>query len=54
MNIATQIASRGKKIYVQTGNIKATPVKSYVEVTNDNFQQLGFLDALKDIIEFQI
>ncbi|WP_445738027.1 DUF6088 family protein [Mariniflexile sp.] len=44
-----KIASRGKRIYVQAGNIKATPVKSYVEVTNDNFQQLGFLDALKDI-----
>lgn len=44
-----KIASRGRRIYVQAGNIKATPVKSYVEVTNDNFQQLGFLDALKDI-----
>lgn len=44
-----KIASRGKRIYVQTGNIKATPVKSYVEVTNDNYRQLGFLDALKDI-----
>ncbi|WP_166968045.1 DUF6088 family protein [Yeosuana marina] len=44
-----KIASRGKRIYIQTGNIKATPVKSYVEVTNDNYRQLGFLDALKDI-----
>ncbi len=44
-----KIASRGKRIYVQAGNIKATPVKSYVEVTNDNYRQLGFLDALKDI-----
>lgn len=44
-----KIASRGKRIYVQAGNIKATPVKSYVDVTNDNYQQLGFLDALKDI-----
>ena len=44
-----KIASRGKRIYIQIGNIKATPVKSYVEVTDDNYRQLGFLDALKDI-----
>ncbi|GGG40592.1 DUF6088 family protein [Bizionia arctica] len=44
-----KIASRGRRIYVQAGNIKATPAKSYVEVTNDNYIQLGFLDALKDI-----
>lgn len=44
-----KIASRGRRIYVQAGNIKATPVKSYVEVTNTNYQKLGFLDALKDI-----
>lgn len=44
-----KIASRAKRIFIQSGALKATPVKSYVEVTNANYQQLGFLDALKDI-----
>ncbi|MDW5289162.1 DUF6088 family protein [Formosa sp. PL04] len=44
-----KIASRGRRISVQTGNIKATPAKSYVEVTDKNFKQLGFLDVIKDI-----
>lgn len=43
-----KIASRDKRITVSTGNIKATPVKSYVNVTDNNFQLLEFLDALKD------
>ena len=43
------IASRNKRIYVSTKAIKATPVKSYADVTDDNFQLLGFLDAIKDL-----
>lgn len=43
-----KIASRIKRITVSNGNIKATPVKSYVDVTGDNFYLLEFLDALKD------
>ncbi|MEZ0542539.1 DUF6088 family protein [Fibrella arboris] len=44
-----QIASRDKRITINTGAIKATPVKSYVDVTEDNYQMLGFLDAIKDL-----
>lgn len=43
-----KIASRVKRITVSIGNIKATPVKSYVEVTDRNFHLLELLDALKD------
>jgi hypothetical protein len=42
------IASRSKRIYINAGSLKAKPKKSYAEVTDDNFQLLGFLDALKD------
>ena len=34
---------------MSTKAIKATPVKSYADVTDDNFQLLGFLDAIKDL-----
>jgi len=44
-----KIASRSKRIYVNTGAIKASPVKSYVDVTDGNYQLLGFLDAMKDL-----
>ncbi len=44
-----QIASRKKRIYINTTAIKAKPVKSYAEVTDKNYQLLGFLDAIKDI-----
>lgn len=43
-----KIASRDKKITVSVGNIKGTPVKSYVDVTDNNFYLLEILDALKD------
>ncbi len=42
------IASREKRIYISRGNIKANAVKSYVEVTEENFQYLQILDAIKD------
>lgn len=44
-----QIASRDKRISINAGAIKATPVKSYVDVTEENYQMLGFLDAMKDL-----
>ncbi len=44
-----QIASRDRRIFVNRGTVKATPVKSYVDVTDDNYQMLGVLDALKDL-----
>lgn len=43
-----KIASRDKRITVSRDNIKATPVKSYVDVTDKNFYLLELLDALKD------
>ena len=43
-----KIASRDKRITISIGNIKGTPVKSYVDVTNKNFFLLEILDALKD------
>jgi len=54
MGLTTQIpkeisiASREKRIYIKKGNIKANAVKSYAEVTNENYKYLEFLDALKD------
>ena len=54
MGLTTQIpkeisiASREKRIYISKGNIKANAVKSYVEVTDENYKYLEFLDALKD------
>lgn len=43
-----KIASRDKRITVSIGNIKASPVKSYVDVNDKNFYLLELLDALKD------
>ena len=54
MGLTTQIpkeisiASREKRIYISRVNIKANAVKSYVEVTDENYKYLEFLDALKD------
>jgi len=43
-----KIASRDKRIAVSNGNVKASPVKSYVDVTDQNFYLLELLDSLKD------
>jgi len=54
MNLTTQvpstiqIASFNKRIYVSIGSVKAKPVKSYVEITDNNYELLQTLDALKD------
>ena len=54
MGLTTQIpttisiASRKKRICISRENIKANAVKSYVEVTNDNYKFLELLDAFKD------
>ncbi len=54
MGLTTQIpkeisiASNKKRIYISKGNIKASAVKSYVEVTDRNYKFLEFLDVLKD------
>jgi hypothetical protein len=54
MNLTTQMAFRikiagNRRINIDKGAIKAKSVKSYVKVTEDNYQLLGFLDAIKDI-----
>ena len=49
MAFRIKIASLSKRIYINTGAIKATPVKSYAEVTDENYELLGFLDAMKDL-----
>ncbi|MBK9963231.1 MAG: hypothetical protein IPP06_18460 [Saprospiraceae bacterium] len=54
MNLTTQMAFRikiasNKRINIHKGAIKARSVKSYAEVTEANYQVLGFLDAIKDI-----
>jgi hypothetical protein len=43
-----KIASRGKRISINRGALKADAVKSYTEVTETNYELLGFLDAIKD------
>jgi len=54
MGLTTQIpkeisiASNKKRIYISKGNIKASAVKSYVEVTDENYKLLELLDTLKD------
>ena len=46
-----KIASRSKRITINTGSLKAKPVKSYVDVTKDNFRLLEILDILKDFVK---
>lgn len=43
-----KIASQSKRISINSGIINAKPVKSYLEVTEDNFNLLEILDVLKD------
>lgn len=55
LNLTTQvafrikIASRGKRISINRDAIIASAVKSYAEVTDENYELLEFLDAIKDI-----
>lgn len=44
-----KIASRSNRISINRGPLKADAVKSYAEVTEKNYELLGFLDAIKDI-----
>ncbi|WP_290792788.1 DUF6088 family protein [Flavihumibacter sp. UBA7668] len=43
-----KIASRDKRIITKVGSIAVKAVKSYVDVTNDNYYLLEILDAIKD------
>lgn len=49
MAFRIKIASRGKRININRGTLKADAVKSYAEVTDSNYEILGLLDAFKDI-----
>jgi hypothetical protein len=49
ISVVIQIASRDKRIFINRGTIQATAVKSYVDVTENNYQMLGLLDAMKDL-----
>jgi hypothetical protein len=49
MAFTIKIASRGKRININRGVLKADGVKSYAEVTDKNYVVLGLLDAFKDI-----
>ncbi|PKP29597.1 MAG: hypothetical protein CVU00_14820 [Bacteroidetes bacterium HGW-Bacteroidetes-17] len=49
MAFRIKIASRSKRISINRGALKADAVKSYAEVTETNYELLGFLDAIKDI-----
>ena len=43
-----KIASRDKRIYASVGTVKGKPVKSYIDVTDKNYNLLEILDAVKD------
>jgi hypothetical protein len=45
----TKIATNKSRKKIEIGWIKATTVKAYVDVTDENFELLGILDAIKDI-----
>jgi hypothetical protein len=49
MAFRIKIASRNKRISINRGAVKADAVKSYADVTESNYELLGFLDAIKDI-----
>ncbi len=42
------IASNKKRIYISKENIRAIAVRSYVDVTDENYRLLELLDAMKD------
>lgn len=54
MGITTQVpknirvASRSKRIATKVGSIQVKPVKSYLDVTNENYYLMELLDVLKD------
>ncbi|WKN44900.1 DUF6088 family protein [Tunicatimonas pelagia] len=45
---AIKVASRAKRVTTKIGKMSVKPVKSYVDVTNENYRLLEILDALKD------
>lgn len=49
MAFQIQIATKEKRIKISKPTLNLNSVKSYVEVTDENYKLLGYLDALKDI-----
>lgn len=49
MAFKLKIATRSKRIKINQGSLQVSSVKSYVNVTEQNYKLLGYLDALKDI-----
>jgi len=45
----TKIATNRSRRKIEKGWLKTSTVKAYTEITEDNYQLLGMLDALKDI-----
>lgn len=43
-----RVASRSKRIVTRVGSIQVKPVKSYADVTNENYYLMELLDVLKD------
>ncbi len=44
-----KVASNNKTIKINQGTLQVSSVKSYAEITEENYKLLGYLDALKDI-----
>jgi predicted transcriptional regulator of viral defense system len=44
-----KVATKKNPIKINQGSLQVSSVKSYVEVTAQNYKLLGYLDALKDI-----
>lgn len=49
MAFKLKIATRSKRIKINQGSLQVSSVKSYVDITEQNYKLLGYLDALKDI-----
>lgn len=49
MAFTTKVATNRSRKKINIGWLKASSVKAYVEVTEENYQLLGILDAIKDI-----
>lgn len=43
-----KVASRSKRIVTKVGSTQVKPVKSYMDVTNENYYLMELLDVLKD------
>jgi predicted transcriptional regulator of viral defense system len=49
MAFKIKVATNKNPIKINIGSLQVSSVKSYVDITEKNYQLLGFLDALKDV-----